>query len=50
MPDGKNISGEGIDPDIEVKLPTDQATIDKLTKAKRDLIMERAQQFFKTGK
>lgn len=50
MPDGKNISGEGIEPNIEVKLPTDQATIDKNAKAKKDLIMDRALQYFKTGK
>ncbi len=50
MPDGKNISGEGIEPNIEVKLPTDPATIEKNAKAKKDLIMERALLYFKTGK
>lgn len=50
MPDGKNISGEGIEPNIEVKLPTDPATIEKNTKAKKDLIMDRALLYFKTGK
>jgi carboxyl-terminal processing protease len=56
MPDGGWITGKGVEPNIEVVMPKDPAKIlplyDKkgVKIPKNDLIMQRALQFFKTGK
>lgn len=56
MPDGGWITGTGVQPNIEVKLPKDPAKILPLFDKKgnkipaNDLILQRALQYFKTGK
>ncbi len=54
LPDGSWIMGEGIKPDIEVKFPKKEELICNPKKRKefedKDLIMERALEFLRTGK
>lgn len=54
LPDGSTISNEGIEPDIVVELPvTDDAVAEEEkteTEEKKDLILERALQYLRTGK